>query len=219
MNTQFAFLTYEGVFSAEIPEQLGGQPERVSLIDVEGKALETVVYTPSILFSPINPDLVHRYDTQDDGYVVSVYERLAEPRLLVPRWLLDDGFLVTQIATDLHGDNGVQKVLDGLTVSRDSYGYLRIQLSGVLRRGDIREPTQRDEVNYLTSLESAMPSSVRFIWTGALGHDDSRHWMTTCQTTRTTEVGVTVTCTGLVERRKDVEEAAEQIAATTRRVA
>ena len=218
MKVRFGFLRFAGVFEAEIPNDLDPSPELASLIDIEGRSLETAVFTPSGRVPPVNPDLVHRYDTQDEGTIVSVYERVDEPRLFVPQWNLSNGRLLTQVSPTVHGSTCVEKVLNGLSVSQDSQGYIRMTLSGACRPGDIREPTQRDEVNYTNPLESAMPSAVRFIWTGALGHDDGRKWNRTCQTTRTTEVGVTVTCTGLVARRDDIEDTAEQVAATVRRV-
>lgn len=218
MNVQFGFLGSTEVFSAEIPDHMDPAPFLVTVIDIEGKSLETMVYEHIDKFDPSsNPELAYRYDTQDDGRTVSVYERPDEPRFLVPFWHITNGYLRTQFSTDVHGEGGLQKVLDGVSPYLDQNGFLRVALSGSIGAGDIREEPQRDQVGFLSTLATAVPLSVRFGYSGAFGHDDSKHWQETCMTTRTTEVGVTVTCEGLAENRQGVEDAAEAAASTTQR--
>jgi hypothetical protein len=213
VRVRYGFLTSTGTYSSELPDDLDRTPLASAAITVGGQP-HSIQTTPTHDVVDLQRLLRRRNDLDQPAAGAQVYERTAEPSLLIPFWRVSWGAITTQTLVDPDGDQVVQQMLAGVRVTEDAHRVVRVQLGNGITSGNLREPIQRDTVRFIGSDESLW-YSVEITDTQGLGTDGTQVTADLTFMTATLPFGISVTCIGPNERTDELKTLLDAIARST----
>jgi hypothetical protein len=216
MNVRFTFMSVPGTFEADVPPRLGRRSS-VSVVSMNGISRSIQYLSYGRDDATIFRGKRRTGETRGrDGAPVSVYTQ-PDPLTHFLYWDLRGGRAWTWVDPVADGDSAVADLAGTLGISVKDEQQPRLQLGGALRGGDLRRPSERDQVILYGDDERKLPPAVTFTFAGAFASDRELGDRDRAIVVRGTPLGIEVSCDGPAASAATLRATAEDVAASLRR--